>query len=223
KVTGTAKYIDDLVFPGMLYGATVRSTIACGDILSIRPEFDTTGFPLVDYRDIPGRNVVALIEDDQPCLAEREVRHAAEPIALVAHPDRERCLEAHVAIEYRSRTPLFDPTASTRIFKELSIEKGEISRGFGQADVVVEGEYRTGHQEQLYIECNGVIAVPEDGGITVYGSLQCPYYVHRALTVLMGLPPEKVRVIQTETGGGFGGKEEYPSIIAGHAALLAWK
>ena len=91
------------------------------------------------------------------------------------------------------------------------------------ADVVVEGEYRTGHQEQLYIETNGVIAVPEDDGMTVYGSLQCPYYVHRALTVLLGLPADRVRVVQTETGGGFGGKEEYPSHIACHAALLARK
>ncbi len=53
--------------------------------------------------------------------------------------------------------------------------------------------------------------------------MQCPYYVHRALTVLLGLPGDKVRVVQTETGGGFGGKEEYPSMIAGHAALLARK
>ena len=90
-------------------------------------------------------------------------------------------------------------------------------------DLVVEGEYRVGLQEQLYIEPNGVIAVPENGGITVYGSLQCPYYVHRALRVLLGLPDDKVRVVQTETGGGFGGKEEYPSMIAGHAAILAWK
>ena len=86
-----------------------------------------------------------------------------------------------------------------------------------------------GHQEQLYIEPNGVIAVPGTGldggadGITVYGSMQCPYYVHNALTVLLGLPGRQVRVVQTETGGGFGGKEEYPSMIAGHAALLAKK
>ena len=103
------------------------------------------------------------------------------------------------------------------------IEKGNIEEGFAAADLVVEGEYRTGHQEQLYIEPNGVIAVPDgdSGGITVYGSMQCPYYVHRALTVLLDLRDEQVRVIQTETGGGFGGKEEYPSMIAGHAALAA--
>ena len=60
-------------------------------------------------------------------------------------------------------------------------------------------------------------------GVTVWGSLQCPYYVHKALGPVLGLPPEKVRVIQTVTGGGFGGKEEYPNVIAGHAALLSWK
>ena len=65
-------------------------------------------------------------------------------------------------------------------------------------------------------------ASPETG-VTVWGSLQCPYYVHKALMPLFGLPKDKVRVVQTETGGGFGGKEEYPSMIAGHAALLAWK
>src|SRR5204862_4997892 len=71
---------------------------------------------------------------------------------------------------------------------------------------------------------NGMVAVPAtNGGITVYGSMQCPYYVHRALKVLLGLPDDKVRVVQTETGGGFGGKEEYPSMIAGHAALAARK
>ena len=59
--------------------------------------------------------------------------------------------------------------------------------------------------------------------MTVWGSMQCPYYVHTALAGLFKLPSERIRVVQMETGGGFGGKEEYPSVIAGHAALLAWK
>jgi CO/xanthine dehydrogenase Mo-binding subunit len=93
-----------------------------------------------------------------------------------------------------------------------------------EAALIVEGEYFTGAQEQLYIENNGVIASfnPENG-ITVWGSLQCPYYVHKALMTLCGLPEDKVRVVQMETGGAFGGKEEYPSMIAAHAALLAIK
>jgi CO/xanthine dehydrogenase Mo-binding subunit len=223
KVTGAARYVDDLSFPGMLHGTTVRSTIPRGEILSIRHTLDREGFTVVDFRDIPGRNVVALIEDDQPCLAEREVRHAAEPILLLAHEEKEKLAAPRVAIEYRTAEPVYDPAASSKTFKEISIEKGKLERGFREADLVVEGEYRVGLQEQLYIETNGVIAVPENGGVTVYGSLQCPYYVHKALRVLLGLAPEKVRVVQTETGGGFGGKEEYPSMIAGHACLLALK
>ena len=223
KVTGAAKYIDDLSFPGMLHGVTVRSTIPRGRIESVRLDFDTTGFTVVDFRDIPGRNVVALIEDDQPCLAEHEVYHYAEPILLLAHENRERLTTANVQVDYTPQPALFDPERSNRVFKSIAIDKGSIDEGFAAADVIVEGEYRTGHQEQLYIETNGMIAVPAADGIAVYGSMQCPYYVHRALTVAMGLTADRVRVIQTETGGGFGGKEEYPSHIACHAALLARK
>jgi CO/xanthine dehydrogenase Mo-binding subunit len=229
KVTGAARYVDDLSFPGMLHARTIRSTIPSGEIAAVRFNFDTTGFTIVDSSDIPGRNIVALIDDDQPCLAERAIRHVAEPILLLAHEDRDTLLAADVQIDYRQSTPEYDPVASRTIFKTITIDKGRVEDGFALADVIVEGEYRMGHQEQLYIEPNGVIAVPGNGvpddvdGITVYGSMQCPYYVHRALAVLLGLPGDKVRVVQTETGGGFGGKEEYPSMIAGHAALLARK
>jgi CO/xanthine dehydrogenase Mo-binding subunit len=223
KVSGRARYIDDITLPGLLHARTIRSTIAAGEIAAIRFNFETTGFTVVDHRDIPGRNIVALIDDDQPSLAEHLVRHVAEPILLLAHPDRETLLEADVQVDYRARTPNFDLLASTSAFKTIAIEKGLLETGFADADHIIEGEYRTGHQEQLYIEPNGMIAVPEKNGITVYGSMQCPYYVHRALMVLLGLGPDAVRIVQTETGGGFGGKEEFPSAIAGHAALLALK
>ncbi|HUE88652.1 MAG TPA: xanthine dehydrogenase family protein molybdopterin-binding subunit [Vicinamibacterales bacterium] len=223
KVTGAAKYIDDLSFPGMLHGRTIRATIPRGRVNAIRLAFDTAGFTVVDFRDVPGRNIVALIEEDQPCLAEHDVYHYAEPILLLAHADRERLARADVQIEYTPQPAVFDPERSVRSFKNIAIDKGSIDEGFRAAEVVIEGEYRTAHQEQLYIETNGMIAVPNGDGITVYGSMQCPYYVHRALTVAMGLPAERVRVVQTETGGGFGGKEEYPSHIACHAALLAVK
>jgi CO/xanthine dehydrogenase Mo-binding subunit len=224
KVNGTARYLDDLRVPGLLHARTIRSTIPSGEIGDIRLNFNQRGFTIVSHRDIPGRNVVALIDDDQPCLAARTVRHVAEPILLLAHEDRDALVAADVTIAYRETRPHYDPETSPHAFKRIAIEKGSLASGFRAADVVVEGEYRTGHQEQLYIEPNGIIAVPTDGGgITVYGSIQCPYYVHRALTVLLDLPDDRVRVVQTETGGGFGGKEEYPSMIAGHAALLALK
>jgi CO/xanthine dehydrogenase Mo-binding subunit len=225
KVSGSSRYIDDLSFPSLLHARTIRSTIPAGAITDVSFPFDTNGFTIVDFNDIPGRNVVALIDDDQPCLAERTIRHVAEPILILAHDDRDRLRAADVRIEYRAGTPNYDPSASPLSFKSIAIDKGDLDAGLAEADKIIEGQYRVGAQEQLYIEPNGVIAVPADDGrgITVYGSMQCPYYVHRALTVLLGFPDDRVRVVQTETGGGFGGKEEYPSMIAGHAALAALK
>jgi len=104
-----------------------------------------------------------------------------------------------------------------------------LAAAFEAADFVVEGEYQTGAQEQLYIENNGVIAECNKdalGNVTdvcVRGSMQCPYYLVHALTLVFNLPADKCRVIQTETGGAFGGKEDFPSVIGSHAALLAMK
>jgi CO/xanthine dehydrogenase Mo-binding subunit len=230
KLTGKARYIDDYVVPGMLWGGTVRSTVPHARIVEVTrdPAFDWSGFTIVTHRDIPssGKNVVAMITDDQPFLAVERTLHQAEALMLLAHADRARLEEGlrHVYVDYAPEPAILHLDDATTVLKQIKIEKGDVARGLAEADLVVEGTYRTGAQEQLYIETNGVIALPEaDGGITVMGSLQCPYYVLRALEGLFGLPREKVRVIQTTTGGGFGGKEEYPSMIAGHAALLARK
>ena len=223
KATGKAVYADDLVFPEMLYGRTIRSTIPRGRVRAIRRTFDADGFTVVDFRDIPGKNVIALIEDDQPCLVEQEVRHIGEPIVLLAHADRERLLAAEVDIEYERDIPRLDPAASDVAFKRILIQKGDVDANLARAERVIEGTYRTGAQEHVYIEPNGVVAVPEEGGLAVYGSIQCPFYVHKALVTLLGEAVRHVRVVQTETGGGFGGKEEFPSCIAAHAALLALK
>jgi CO/xanthine dehydrogenase Mo-binding subunit len=238
KVSGEARYVDDMALPGMLYGATVRSRIARGKIKQIAfgPEIDWNEFVIVSAKDIPGKNCIALIEDDQPCLAEREVHHPEEPILLLAHPDRHILPKAVLAVtvEYEPQEAIFTIEASEQqneiiwgtdnTFKSYLIEKGEVDRIWQHADFIVEGDYRTGAQEQLYIENNGMIAAFDPHkGLTVWGSLQCPFYVHKALMKLCNLPEDRVRVVQTETGGAFGGKEEYPSMIAGHAGLLAMK
>jgi CO/xanthine dehydrogenase Mo-binding subunit len=238
KVTGRARYLDDLVVPGVLHGRTVRSTVPHGIIrrVTLDPAFDWTGVVVADHKDIPGENVVALIVGDQPLLAAHEIRHAEEPILLVAHQDPERAeaarLAVHVEVEPLEAVLTVEEALARKalvhgddnIMKEIVIERGDLARGFAESDLVVEATYRTGHQEQLYIENNAMLAERTPaGGILVRGSLQCPYYVHGALVRMLGLPPEKVRVVQTVTGGGFGGKEEYPSMIGGHAALLAWK
>ena len=225
KATGAALYADDLVFPGMLHGRTIRSTIPCGRVRNISLDFDTNGFTIVDYRDVPARNAVDLIAQDQPFLVESEVRHMAEPILLLAHEDKEKLNAAQVTIEYDEETPVFDPEMSAQIFKTIDIVKGDVVAALATADLIVEGTYRTGHQEHVYIEPNAVIAMPEEGGggVAIHGSMQCPFYVIKALRCLLGSAHPNVRVVQTETGGGFGGKEEYPSMIAGHAVMLALK
>src|SRR3984957_16389279 len=238
KVTGKARYVDDMTLPGMLYGATVRSQVPRGRIrtISYRPEIAWNEFVIVTGKDIPGKNCVALIEDYQPCMTREFVNHPEEPILLLAHPDRHllrKAVEA-VTIEYDALPAIHTIEESERcaeiiwrtdnVFKTYLIEKGDVDEAWAKADYIVEGEYRTGAQEQLYIENNGMIATYDaEQGIAVWGSLQCPYYVHKALMALCSLPAEKVRVVQMETGGAFGGKEEYPSMIAAHAALLAMK
>ena len=238
KVTGQALYIDDLTFPGMLHGATVRSPAARGHIKSISFTGDIPWheFTVVTAKDIPGANYVALILNDQPYLAADFVNHPEEPVVLIAHSDKYLVEEArrNVLIEIEAQPAVFSLEESLarkqiiwgedNVFKKFLVDKGDADSAWANADFIIEGEYETGAQEQLYIENNGAIAIanPTDG-VTVWGSMQCPYYVHKALLKLFDLPEDKIRVIQTETGGGFGGKEEYPSLITGHAALLAWK
>ena len=238
KVTGRSQYVDDMVLPNMLFGATVRSQIPRGRIKKIifGAGIAWNEFVIVSAKDIPGKNCIALIGDDQPCLAHEVVNHPEEPILLLAHPDRyllPQAVEA-ISIEYEPLPAIFTIEESERcseliwgkdnIFKTYLIEKGDVGAIWEKAAYIVEGEYTTGAQEQLYIENNGMIAAFDSSqGITVWGSLQCPYYIHKALMALCNLPAEKVRVVQMETGGAFGGKEEYPSMIAAHAALLAMK
>ena len=238
KVTGQALYVDDISFPDMLHGVTVRSPVARGRIKKISYEGDLPWheFTIVTAEDIPGANYVALILNDQPYLAADFVNHPEEPILLLAHKDKYLLEEArrNVRIEIEEQPAVFSLDDSLarkeiiwgedNVFKKFLVDKGNVDRAWANAALIVEDEYETGAQEQLYIENNGAIAVANpDEGVTVWGSMQCPYYVHKALVKLFGLPEEKIRIIQTETGGGFGGKEEYPSLIAGHAALLAWK
>jgi CO/xanthine dehydrogenase Mo-binding subunit len=243
KVRGQAMYVDDLSLPGMLYGATVRSTIARGRILEIEfgPGIAWDEFTVVTAADIPGENCIVHLTKEQPCLADKLVNHPGEPILLLAHPDK-AVLPAAVAavkVTYEELPGVFtieeseaegapeiwtDGKHAKNTFKTFLMQTGDAASAFADADFIIEGEYTTGAQEQLYIENNGVIAeYLGDEGVKVQGSMQCPFYVVHALELVFDLPAEKCRVIQTETGGAFGGKEDFPSVICSHAALLAMK
>jgi CO/xanthine dehydrogenase Mo-binding subunit len=238
KITGRRKFVDDLYFQNQLYGITVRSPVPSGLLSRIvyLPNINWDEFVIVTAADIPGRNVVAFIQDDQPLLVSNTINHCEEAILLLAHPNR-------YILEQAKNSIAFDIIPSTAVlslddalgsltnrladqgsFKKILINKGNVDQAWDDGHRIVEGEYRTGAQEQMYIETNGMIAEwTKPGKITVWGSMQCPFYVHRALVEILGCKNEMARVIQTETGGGFGGKEDYPSMLAGHAALLARK
>ena len=246
KVLGAARYVDDITLPGMWYGATVRSTIARGRITSINfpPGVPWEEFTIVTSADIPGENCIVHLAKDHICLADKLINHPDEPILLLAHPEKAMlpAAVAAVKITYEELPGVFTIEESEaadapviwgedNIFKTYLMNTDDVASDpdameeiFRTADFVVEGEYRTGAQEQLYIENNGVIGeYSATDGVTVSGSMQCPFYVVHALELVFDLPAEKCRVIQTETGGAFGGKEDFPSVIGSHAALLAMK
>src|SRR5947208_1492616 len=237
KLTGRERYVDDLPLQDFLWGMTVRSPAPRGRVTAIRfgKDADWSQFVVVDHRDIPGPNVVALIEQDQPVLAAGYVRHVHEPVLLLAHPSRDAVRRAVRAVDVviAPESPALDfrtPPAPDQIqygpdnvLKRLQIVKGDVERALAQAPVVVSGTYETGAQEHVYLETQGMIAYLEGDVLVVKGSMQCPYYVLKALQQALARDETRVRVIQTPTGGGFGGKEEFPSHIALHAALLALK
>lgn len=237
KLTGREQYVDDLAVDGCLWGMTVRSPSPRGRIREIRfdESIDWSQFVVVDHRDLPGPNEVKHIETDQPVLADGHVRHVHEPVVLLAHRSRRelrRAVEAvtidlseePAALDFRKPpTPDQVQFGSDNVFKHLTIVKGDVERALAEAPVIVEGSYETGAQEHVYLEPQGMLAYEEDGVIVAKGSMQCPYYAHSAMMHALALPADRVRVIQAATGGGFGGKEDYPSVMALHAALLALK
>ncbi|HEX9668488.1 MAG TPA: xanthine dehydrogenase family protein molybdopterin-binding subunit, partial [Thermoanaerobaculia bacterium] len=229
KVTGAAVFADDLVLPGLWFGATLRSPHAHARIAALRfdPAQAPAGTVAVTARDLPGPNGVQLIDDEWPVLADGVVRHVGEAVALVAAPTRTAARQALAAfsVEYEPLTAVLTmadaAAADAPPLATVEIAYGDVEAALAAADVVVEGTYRTGHQEHIYIECQAMTAWEEDGVLVAAGSMQCPYYVHKSLVHALGLPADGVRVRATVVGGGFGGKEDYPSLIALHAALLA--
>jgi CO/xanthine dehydrogenase Mo-binding subunit len=226
KLIGETRYVDDYVAPGAWHGTTVRATEPHARLLGIDrdPDFDWSRVVVLTAADVPGENVIHLMKDDQPVLAAEEICHFGEPVALVAAPTLElaRAARDHIRLRTEPLPAVLDLLASDHVFTEYNIARGDLEAGFAEADLVIEATYRVGHQEQLYIETQGMIAVPRpDGGVTVHGSLQCPYYVHAAMRRALGLDAERCVVVQEDTGGAFGGKEEFPSGLAIHAAMLA--
>jgi len=231
KADGTLRYTDDLDFNG-LHGAVVRSEIAYGKIgaITFDDAFDFSDIVIVDYRDIEGRNANVDLTDDQPFLAEKRVKHIGEPILLLAHRSKKRLREAmaHISIDYDAQEPVLSMEESLackqRLYGEDNVFKTiRTVRGTPPAYErlhSLEKTYATPHQEHAYLEPQSMIARYDGGRIKIVGSMQCPFFVAAALEVLSG---ETVEVEQAPTGGAFGGKEDYPSLMAAYVYLLCKK
>ena len=238
KVTGKAIFVDDLSFPNMLWVRVVRSPLPRGLIKSIEiseAKAIKGVVAVLTSADIPGANVVPIVLKDQPLLAEREVRYVGEPVALIAGEDRRAIEKAsqRMRVEYEELEPLLDPLRAMKgespiiygkdnIFSHHRLRRGNTKRGFAECDLIVEHRYTTSYQEHAYLETQGMIAVPYEDRMLIYGSLQCPFYVQNAVSHILGVPFSKVEVIQTTTGGAFGGKEDVPSLVASQVALVAF-
>ncbi len=240
KVTGKAEFSDDIQFAHCLTAVIKTANVPHAEILSIDTS-EAEKIPgvhaVITAKDIPGENQVGVIIHDQPCIADKKVRYRGEGVAVVAADSREIAEEAckKIKVEYKELPGIFTAKEGfadkiqrihekTNIATSLKIRKGDVSKAWEKADVIIEDEYHTHHQEHAYIETLGCAAVPgKDGSITIYGSMQCPFYVQKAVSTVMGLPYSKVRVIQTATGGAFGGKEDVPSEFCSKAAILAQK
>jgi CO/xanthine dehydrogenase Mo-binding subunit len=231
KVKGAALYVEDLDFAGSLVGRVLRAPQAHARIVRLdvgRARALPGVAAVLTARDIPGQNLIPLIQPDWPVLAAGYVRHVGEGVALVAAESREAADAALAAIvvDYEPLTPLLDmelALAAGEVMAHWKVRRGDVEAAFARGDlVVVEGTYRTPYQEHAYIEPNGMIGVPDgQGGVVVYGSMQCPFYVQKAVASALGCELNKARIVQTVTGGGFGGKEDAPSAPGAQVALLA--
>ncbi len=240
KVRGRALYVDDLSLPAMLHAALVLPGVAHAELLSVDPD-EALSMPgvvsVLTAADIPGENQVGVIDADQPLLPHDRIRYTGDAVAIVVAETATEARDAALAVglEVRELPAVFDaekalePSAphvheGGNTLLHYKVRRGNVEAGFEEADVVVERTFHTYHQEHAYLEPLGALAVPEDGGtITVYGTMQCPFYVQKAVATALGLPLASVRIVQTVTGGGFGGKEDVPSEICACAAVAAWR
>lgn len=226
KITGTSLYVGDYDNEGVLTGKFLRSKVARAKLISVKVPPLSEGYFYIDRNDVPGDNNVNIVMDDTPVYARETVEYIGEPIAMVVGPDGKKVDEILSSIEvtYEELTPVLDIRKSETVFFDYEFGKGDMEKAFAEADKIYIEEFTTGYQDQTYLETQGMMAVPEkDGKMFVHGSLQCAYYVHGAVMRALGCGPADVHILQDVTGGGFGGKEAFPSILGCQVAVAAKK
>jgi CO/xanthine dehydrogenase Mo-binding subunit len=235
KVTGEAKFAADYHFEGMLYGGVLRSTVPHAYIkrLDYSKALALPGVACVlTSKDVPGNNRIGIIIKDEPCLVDDKIRRVGDAIALVAADTPERVQEALdlIEIEYDLIEPVLtferameedSPKVhgTTNVHGKKHLEIGDVDAAFKMCDVIVEHTYNTSMLSHMFIEPEAGVALYENDILTVYCSTQNPHYDRSDVARVMGLPNNKVRIVQVATGGGFGGKLDIS--VQCHLALLA--
>ena len=228
KIKGEAKYIADTEFKNRLFARTVRSSRPKAKIISIDFPDIPKGYFIIDKNDVPGKNHMCTVVSDHPIFAEDNVQYIGQPILLVVGPDKEIIWDivTKINIEYQEEQPLLTiekAEETSSIFTDYQYDKGNPSEIFRNAKKIYKEEFSTGYQEHVYLEPNGMVAEFINDTLFVYGSMQCPFYAKNALMETMNLNGDNIRVVQSITGGAFGGKEEFPSLTACQVAIAAKK
>ncbi|MDD5089728.1 MAG: molybdopterin-dependent oxidoreductase, partial [Candidatus Wallbacteria bacterium] len=240
KLTGREQFVADMHLPGTLHATMVMSAHAHAEFE--KPDAGSAmqipgAVTVLTASDIPGRNILPLVMQDMPFMATDHVTYHGQALALVVAATKKASVAMSRAVKVKyapleavlSIERALEPSSprlygNDNIFKSYRIIKGNTDQAFPGAFGICENTYRTPYQEHAYLETQGMLAVPDaDGSMTVYGSMQCPFYVRDAVAAVLSLPLSKVRIVQAATGGGFGGKEDIPSLIAAYASLAAWK
>ncbi len=236
KAIGEAVFAADLYFEGMLHAKVLRSEYPHAQIKRIdtsRAKALPGVAAVLTAEDIPGSKHHGTIRADWPTLAYDKVRYTGDGLALVAAETEEIAEEALklIRVEYEPLPGVFSPAEALaegappvhedgNLLKHIKVRKGDIERGFAEADVIVEREYHTPFIEHAYLEPEaGVGIVDEDDNVTIYVGSQIPFADRKEVAAALSIPEEKVRVIQTAVGGAFGGKEDITVQIP--TALLA--
>lgn len=226
KMSGRSVYVGDYPGDGVLVGKLLRSKLAKAKLLGVELPPLPEGYFYVDKSDVPGDNNVNIVMDDTPVYARDTVEYIGEPIGMVVGPD-EKIVDqilSHIKVEYQELEPTLDLRKADTVFFDYTYGKGDVEKAFAGADKVYQEEFTTGYQEQAYLEPQGMMAEPEENGhMFIHGSMQCIYYVHGAVMRALGCGPDEVHILQDVTGGGFGGKEAFPSILACQVAVAARK
>jgi CO/xanthine dehydrogenase Mo-binding subunit len=240
KVTGRAKFADDYNVGHQLIGKVLRSKHPHARIVRI----DTSKAKalsgvqaVLTAVDIPGSKVFGIVEKNQAILAEDRVRYLGDGVALVAATSKEIAEQALslIDVEYEPIPVVSDPEEALKPgspiihgnkneFVHHKVRKGDIARGFAEADFILERKFKTQFIEHSYIEPEAVLAEPdEQGGVKITGSIQNLFSSRRSVAAALNLPLNKVEIVQATLGGSFGGKDEAMTSMCCRAALLALK